>query len=58
MTVAESAISMITSMRHRDWGDGVVIGGDNDHVTVLFDEYGYRTVAMRAVEDNHLLEVQ
>src|SRR4051812_48934083 len=46
MTAVDPAISLNTSVCHRDWGDGVVIGGDNDHVTVLFDEYGYRTLAM------------
>lgn len=51
----ESAIPVNTAVAHKEWGDGVVIGGDSDRVTVLFEDYGYRTLAMSAVEANHLL---
>jgi ATP-dependent DNA helicase RecQ len=57
-TVAEPALTINTPVQHRDWGDGVVIGGDTDRVTVLFDQYGYRTLSMRAVEENNLLVVR
>jgi ATP-dependent DNA helicase RecQ len=53
----QPAIEVNTSLRHRDWGDGVVIGGDSDRITVLFDRYGYRTLSMQAVEEKDLLQL-
>lgn len=38
-------------------GPRVVISGEEDRVTVLFDEYGYRTLAMDVIDDNDILEV-
>jgi ATP-dependent DNA helicase RecQ len=49
------AIPVDTAVSHKKWGSGVVIGGDTDRITVLFDDYGYRTLAMAAVRDNSLL---
>jgi ATP-dependent DNA helicase RecQ len=49
------AIEVGTAVRHREWGNGTVIGGDADRITVLFEEYGYRTLAMAAVTENDLL---
>lgn len=54
-TGGPSAIPINTAVAHREWGDGVVIGGDTDRVTVLFDDYGYRTLAMATVTENDLL---
>jgi ATP-dependent DNA helicase RecQ len=51
----QSAIPVDTAVAHKEWGDGVVIGGDPDRVTVLFEDYGYRTLAMSAVTENDLL---
>ncbi|HVL85369.1 MAG TPA: DUF3553 domain-containing protein [Pseudonocardia sp.] len=42
-------------MRHPEWGRGVVMSGERDRVTVLFDEVGYKTLALTAVRDNDLL---
>jgi ATP-dependent DNA helicase RecQ len=52
-----SAIPVDTAVRHREWGDGVVIGGEDDRITVLFEQHGYRTLAMAAVNENGLLTV-
>lgn len=49
------AVPVDTAVRHRDFGDGVVIGGEQDRITVLFEEYGYRTLSMAAVDDSDLL---
>lgn len=46
-----------TAVRHSQWGSGMVIGGDHERVTVLFDEFGYRTLSMAAVREKGLLEV-
>lgn len=51
----DPAIPVDTAVSHKKWGSGVVIGGDTDRITVLFDEYGYRTLAMAAVRENDLL---
>jgi ATP-dependent DNA helicase RecQ len=51
----QPAIPCETVVEHKEWGSGVVIGGDSDRVTVLFDDYGYRTLAMAAVRENDLL---
>ena len=54
-TGRQSAIPVDTTVSHREWGNGVVIGGDTDRVTVLFEDYGYRTLAMSAVTEKNLL---
>jgi ATP-dependent DNA helicase RecQ len=57
-TGGRSAIPVNTAVAHREWGDGVVIGGDTDRITVLFEDYGYRTLAMSAVTENDLLKTR
>lgn len=52
------AIPVNTAVTHKQWGSGVVIGGDSDRITVLFDDYGYRTLAMAAVTENDLLSTR
>ncbi|MDF2829048.1 MAG: ATP-dependent helicase, RecQ family [Mycobacterium sp.] len=51
----ESAIPVDTRVEHREWGPGLVIDGDDDRITVLFSEYGYRTLSMDAVREHGLL---
>ncbi|WNG90525.1 helicase-related protein [Mycobacterium sp. ITM-2016-00317] len=53
----ESAVPPNSAVRHREWGHGVVLGGEPDRITVLFDEYGYRTLSMAAVEEGDVLTV-
>jgi ATP-dependent DNA helicase RecQ len=53
----ESAIALGTPVQHREWGPGVVLHGEPDRVTVLFNHYGYRTLSVDAAEDNDLLRV-
>ena len=53
----ESAIALGTPVEHRDWGRGVVLHGEPDRVTVLFDHYGYRTLSVDAAQENDLLQV-
>ena len=36
----------------------MVISGESDRITVLFDDYGYRTLAMDAVRDADILTVE
>jgi len=49
------SFSLNDAVNHRQWGGGVVMAVEEDRVTVLFDEVGYRTLSIDAVEDNDLL---
>jgi ATP-dependent DNA helicase RecQ len=42
-------------VRHRDFGDGLVVEQDDRSVTVLFDEAGYRTLDVALAVDKGLL---
>ncbi len=42
-------------VRHREFGPGVVMSHDDDRVTVLFEEAGYRTLAVPAVAEGVLV---
>lgn len=46
------------TVRHRQWGTGMVLGYERDRMTVLFDEVGYKTLSVAVVQDNDLLEIQ
>jgi hypothetical protein len=53
--------SVDTPLEHAECGTGVVIGGESDRVTVLFGQYGYRTLsreAIRARDKNNALRPQ
>jgi ATP-dependent DNA helicase RecQ len=43
-------------VRHQAWGKGLVIGYAGDNVTILFDEAGYRTLAVPYALAHGLLE--
>jgi ATP-dependent DNA helicase RecQ len=45
-----------TRVAHERWGDGVVQRYDDDAVVVLFDEVGYKTLALDVVRERGLLE--
>jgi RecQ family ATP-dependent DNA helicase len=42
-------------VRHRDWGEGIVVASEPDRVTVLFTDVGYKTLSLAAVDSHHLL---
>ncbi|MDI5975811.1 RecQ family ATP-dependent DNA helicase [Amycolatopsis magusensis] len=42
-------------VRHADWGGGAVLAVDEDRLTVLFDDVGYKTLSRQAVLENNLL---
>lgn len=35
---------------HRDWGPGIVMSVEDDRMTVLFDDEGYKTLSLQAIE--------
>jgi ATP-dependent DNA helicase RecQ len=51
------AVPLQTPVEHREWGHGVVISGESDRITVLFDEFGYRTLSMEVIRDADILTV-
>ncbi|MGW3368382.1 RecQ family ATP-dependent DNA helicase [Streptosporangium canum] len=46
---------MHAGVRHSSWGAGVVMSREADRITVLFDEVGYKTLSLEAVERDGLL---
>ena len=44
-----------TRVAHDEFGEGVVTDVEDDRVTVLFDDVGYRTLSLELVESNGLL---
>ena len=44
-------------MSHAEFGLGTVTDVDDDRITVLFEDEGYRTLALDLVEERRLLEV-
>ncbi|MBW3613891.1 MAG: RecQ family ATP-dependent DNA helicase [Actinobacteria bacterium] len=45
-----------TRVVHRSWGAGLLVRADGDTITVLFDEVGYKTLSLRLLLDQNLLE--
>ena len=45
-----------TAVRHPQFGDGTVMDVEDDRITVLFGEVGYRTLDLSVVEERDLLE--
>jgi ATP-dependent DNA helicase RecQ len=43
-------------VRHPEFGDGTVMSREDDRITVLFNEHGYKTLALDAVRERGLLE--
>ena len=54
--VAEHAtFGLQTRVTHGEFGDGVVTDVEEDRLTVLFEDVGYRTLSLRVVEEQGLL---
>lgn len=43
-------------VRHREWGEGTVVRYEDDRAVVMFDEAGYRTLALKVIAERGLLE--
>jgi ATP-dependent DNA helicase RecQ len=52
---AESSHAINSGVQHREWGHGIIMSVEEDRLTVLFDEVGYKTLALAAVEGQQLL---
>ncbi|MFF5173036.1 RecQ family ATP-dependent DNA helicase [Micromonospora sp. NPDC000089] len=44
-----------SQVRHPEWGPGLVLNYEDDRMTVLFDEVGYKTLSVRVVSEQGLL---
>jgi ATP-dependent DNA helicase RecQ len=44
-----------STVRHADWGTGMVMGYEADRMTVLFDNVGYKTLSVPVVREQGLL---
>ncbi|MFE9693339.1 RecQ family ATP-dependent DNA helicase [Micromonospora sp. NPDC005806] len=44
-----------SQVRHPEWGAGLVLSYEEDRMTVLFDEVGYKTLSVRVVSEQGLL---
>jgi ATP-dependent DNA helicase RecQ len=52
---AEIPFPVAMPVEHDEWGPGVVMRAEDDRLVVLFEEVGYKTLALSAVLDNDLL---
>jgi ATP-dependent DNA helicase RecQ len=55
---ADQALPVDTEVIHKQWGPGVVMSAEPDRITVLFEQYGYRTLSMEVVEETGVLTVR
>jgi ATP-dependent DNA helicase RecQ len=44
-----------STVQHRAWGSGTVLGYEDDRMTVLFDSVGYKTLSVAVVRKQELL---
>jgi ATP-dependent DNA helicase RecQ len=44
-----------STVRHAEWGPGMVMGYEEDRMTVLFEEVGYKTLSVPVVQEHALL---
>ncbi|MGW0161737.1 RecQ family ATP-dependent DNA helicase [Mycobacterium sp. NPDC003323] len=54
-TAGPPPLPVDTQVEHRQWGPGVVMGGEPDRITVLFDRYGYRTLSADVISATGVL---
>ncbi len=45
-----------SQVRHAEWGKGMVMGYEEDRMTVLFDDVGYKTLSVPVVKEHALLQ--
>ena len=53
----DSPYSINSRVSHGQWGEGVVMRYEGDRIVVLFDEVGYKTLALETVVSRGLLQV-
>ena len=58
LPAGDTGYAVQSRVRHAEWGDGIVMREEDDRLTVLFNQEGYRTLSLSAVRDNNLLTLQ
>lgn len=53
---ADAVYPLQSQVRHEEFGTGTVTDLEEDRVTVLFDDVGYRTLSLDVVAEQGLLE--
>lgn len=53
---SRSPFPLQSHVRHAEFGEGTVTDIEEDRITVLFDDVGYRTLSLALVEEQELLE--
>jgi ATP-dependent DNA helicase RecQ len=47
-----------STVRHVEWGRGVVMNAGDDRITALFDEAGYKTLSLEANRAHRVLTLE
>jgi ATP-dependent DNA helicase RecQ len=55
---ANAPFPVETPVEHSEWGPGIVMRVEDDRLVVLFDEVGYKTLALAAVTEHGLLRAR
>jgi ATP-dependent DNA helicase RecQ len=53
-----SAYPVNGAVGHREWGRGIVMSVESDRLTILFENVGYKTLGLAAVEKQQLLTLE
>jgi ATP-dependent DNA helicase RecQ len=53
----ESPYAVNAKVRHAEWGPGVVMSDEGDRIVVLFEQVGYKTLALGLLRDSDILEI-
>ncbi len=51
------AFPLNSRVRHKTWGEGLVMHYEGDKIVVMFDTVGYKTLSIEVVTENGLLEL-
>jgi len=56
--VTSGPFPLHSTVRHAEWGTGLVLRYEEDRVTVLFDDVGYKTLSVPVVREQGLLALE
>jgi ATP-dependent DNA helicase RecQ len=51
----DTGFAVQSRVSHAQWGPGIVMREEDDRITVLFEEVGYRTLSLKAIRARNLL---
>ena len=56
VSAADEPFPLQSAVVHKEWGPGLVMRHEDDVITVLFEQEGYKTLSRSAVVENELLK--